>query len=68
VKSSARQKHIDSLSGVRGRFLKFSDKIQGWIAVGLIGLFTAVVAYLVDIAQATVFDWKLGTFSFLEMT
>ena len=68
MKSSARQKHIDSLLGVRGRFLRFWDKIQGWIAVALIGLFTAVVAYLVDIAQATVFDWKLGTFSFLEMT
>ena len=61
VKSSARQKYINSLSGIKGGILKFWDKIQGWIAVGMIGFLTAVVAYLVHVAQATVFDWKSGT-------
>jgi chloride channel 3/4/5 len=28
--------------------------------VFLIGIFMAIIAYLVDVAQATVFDWKEG--------
>jgi chloride channel 3/4/5 len=60
VKASARSKHISSLEGIRGNFIRFWDQIQGWITVALIGFFTAVVAYLVDVAQASVFDWKLG--------
>lgn len=60
VKASARQKVINDLIGTRGTLIKYCDKIQGWIAVGMIGFLTATIAYLVDIAQATVFDWKLG--------
>ncbi|KAH0177660.1 CLC voltage-gated chloride channel, partial [Aureobasidium melanogenum] len=33
---------------------------SGWIAAAMIGALTACVAYLVDIAAATVSDWKLG--------
>ena len=60
VKASATEKHINELTGVRGRVIRTWDAIQGWMAVALIGFFTAVVAFLVDIGQATVFDWKLG--------
>ena len=61
VKASAREKHIENLVGIRGSLVRFWDKVQGWVAVALIGFLTAVVAFLVDIAQATVFDWKLGS-------
>lgn len=61
VKASAREKYISGLTGIRGRLIQTWDAIQGWTAVALIGFFTAVVAFLVDIAQATMFDWKLGT-------
>ena len=61
VKASARQKYINGLSGIRGSCVRIWDKVQGWVGVALIGFFTAVVAYLVDIAQATVFDWKVGS-------
>ena len=60
VKASAREKYISGLTGIRGRLIQTWDAIQGWTAVALIGFFTAVVAFLVDVAQATVFDWKLG--------
>jgi chloride channel 3/4/5 len=51
---------MSDITGIRGKLIQFWDQIQGWITVVLIRFFTAVVAYLVDIAQAIVFDWKLG--------
>ena len=36
------------------------DSASGWIAAAIIGTLTASVAFLVDIAEATVSDWKLG--------
>jgi len=60
VKDSFRLRAIQSTKGVRGRFLYAFNSCQGWIAVALIGLLTACVAFLVDVATATVSDWKLG--------
>lgn len=34
--------------------------MSGWIAVAIIGSLTACVAFVVDVAEATVSDWKLG--------
>lgn len=36
------------------------DSASGWIAAAIIGTLTACVAFLVDVAEATVSDWKLG--------
>lgn len=36
------------------------DSCQGWVAAALIGIFTALVAFLVDVAEATISDYKLG--------
>jgi chloride channel 3/4/5 len=36
------------------------DSCQGWVAASLIGILTAIVAFLVDVAEATVSDWKTG--------
>ena len=36
------------------------DQCQGWVAAVLIGLFTAIVAFLVDIAEQTISDYKVG--------
>ena len=36
------------------------DSCQGWIAVALIGMLTACVAFVVDVGVATVSDWKMG--------
>lgn len=36
------------------------EDCSGWIAAAFIGILTACVAFLVDVAEATVSDWKLG--------
>ena len=36
------------------------ETCSGWIAAALIGILTACVAFLVDVAEETVSDWKLG--------
>jgi chloride channel 3/4/5 len=51
---------IHSRKGARFRFLALFDEASGWIAAALIGTLTACVAYLVDVAEATVSDWKGG--------
>jgi chloride channel 3/4/5 len=43
-----------------GRALAVWNGCQGWIAAVMIGIFTAVVAYLVDVAEVTVADYKSG--------
>lgn len=60
AKDSARLRFIRGRDGLRFRIVGLLDKASGWIAAALIGTLTAGVAFLVDIAQATVSDWKLG--------
>jgi hypothetical protein len=40
--------------------LAFLDGAQGWILSALVGFITATIAYLVDVSEAPVFDWKEG--------
>ena len=60
VKDSYRWRALHSRKGLRARALRMLDASSSWLAVALMGICTAVVAWLVDIAQATVSDWKLG--------
>lgn len=60
MKDSNRTRSIHDRKGTRYRFLALFDDASGWIAAALIGSLTACVAYLVDVAEATVSDWKLG--------
>ncbi|KAF2833062.1 hypothetical protein CC86DRAFT_441730 [Ophiobolus disseminans] len=60
VKDSYRFRYIQSRRGLRYKILSLFDACSGWIAVVLIGTLTACVAFIVDIAVATVSDWKLG--------
>lgn len=60
VKDSFRTRSIRSKPGIRGRLISAFESSQGWIAAALIGVLTACVAFLVDVAEATVSDWKLG--------
>lgn len=46
--------------GLQSRIYSIWDSSQGWIAAALIGIFTAVVAFLVDIVEATISDYKVG--------
>ncbi|KAL8744455.1 MAG: hypothetical protein Q9190_003306 [Brigantiaea leucoxantha] len=60
VKDSFRSRAARSQRGIRGVFLSMFESGQGWIAAALIGILTACVAFCVDVAEATVSDWKLG--------
>ncbi|KAL8729891.1 MAG: hypothetical protein Q9166_004448 [cf. Caloplaca sp. 2 TL-2023] len=60
VKDSFRSRSIHSQRGIRGAVGSAFESGQGWIAAALIGILTACVAFCVDVAEATVSDWKFG--------
>lgn len=60
VKDSYRLRFIHNRKGLRYKLVSLFDEASGWIAAAIIGCLTACVAFLVDIAEATVSDWKLG--------
>ena len=60
VKSSYRYRSVHSKPGFRYAIVSTFEDCSGWIAAAIIGIFAACVAFLVDIAEATVSDWKLG--------
>jgi chloride channel 3/4/5 len=60
VKDSYRFRYIHSRQGLRYKALSLFDACSGWIAVVVIGTLTACVAFVVDVAVATVSDWKQG--------
>ncbi|KAH8727602.1 chloride channel-like protein 3 [Phaeosphaeriaceae sp. PMI808] len=60
VKDSYRFRYTQSRPGLRFKFISLLDACSGWFAVILIGTLTACVAFVVDIAVATISDWKLG--------
>lgn len=45
---------------IRGRLWVLFDSAQGWILVAVIGCITALFAYFIDVAEASVFDYKEG--------
>lgn len=60
VKDSYRCRFVHSRKGFRYRLVALFDSASGWVAAAVIGILTACVAFLVDIAAATVSDWKTG--------
>lgn len=60
MKDSYRYRWIHGRKGIRNKLLSFFDSASGWIAAAIIGTLTACVAFIVDVAAATVSDWKLG--------
>ncbi|TQN66710.1 H(+)/Cl(-) exchange transporter 4 [Colletotrichum shisoi] len=60
TKDSSRARRLHARPGIRGRLLRWFDQSQGWIAAAVIGLLTALVAFVVDVSVATVGDLKEG--------
>ena len=60
VKESFRFRSIHARPGIRFRLVAAFDDCQAWLAAAIIGTLTACAAFLVDVAVATVDDWKLG--------
>jgi len=60
IADAHRVKALRSRTDIRGRILAFFDGTQGWLLSALVGFLTATIAYLVDVSEAPVFDWKEG--------
>lgn len=60
VQDSNRYRYVHSGNSAREKLFAALDAASGWIAAALMGLLTACVAFLVDISEATISDWKFG--------
>lgn len=60
IADAYRVKALRSRRDIRGRISAWFDGAQGWILVAIIGVLTALVAYLVNITENTLYDWKQG--------
>ena len=60
IADSYRVKALRSRKGLWGRILLAFDGAQGWILSALSGFVVALLAYVVDVSESTVFDFKNG--------
>lgn len=60
IADAYRVKALRSRKDFWGRVYVMFDGAQGWILSAVVGLAVACVAYIVDVAEATVFDFKDG--------
>ncbi|PHH79038.1 hypothetical protein CDD80_5752 [Ophiocordyceps camponoti-rufipedis] len=60
IADSHRVKALRSRRGFWGRAAILYDGVQGWILSALSGFVVALIAYAVDVSEATVFDYKDG--------
>ena len=55
-----RVRELHKRKDIRGRLLSIFDSSEGWILVAIIGVVTACLAYVVDITETAIFDYKEG--------
>ncbi|KAL3417333.1 voltage gated chloride channel [Phlyctema vagabunda] len=60
IADAHRVKALRSRKDIRGRIEALFDGAQGWILSALVGCIVATIAYLVNVSEAPVFDWKDG--------
>jgi chloride channel 3/4/5 len=60
IADSHRVKELRSRKDFWGRLRVIFDGAQGWILSALCGFIVALMAYTVDVAESTVFDFKEG--------
>ncbi|SMR48767.1 unnamed protein product [Zymoseptoria tritici ST99CH_1E4] len=60
IADAYRVKELRSRRDFRGRVKAFFDGAQGWLLVFVIGCVTAGFAYMIDVTEAKIFDWKTG--------
>ncbi len=60
IADSYRVKALRSRKGVWGRIQLMYDASQGWILSALSGFLIALVAYIVNVSEAVMFDYKDG--------
>ncbi|KAK5726680.1 hypothetical protein LTR15_002568 [Elasticomyces elasticus] len=60
IADAYRVKELQSRKGFRGKAQALFDGAQGWLLVAMIGMITAGFAYVIDVTEAVVFDYKTG--------
>jgi chloride channel 3/4/5 len=60
IADAYRVKELRSRKDWRGRLEALFDGAQGWILVAIIGCIVAGIAYLIDVTEAAIFDYKTG--------
>ncbi|TKA40494.1 hypothetical protein B0A54_08951 [Friedmanniomyces endolithicus] len=60
IADAYRVKELRSRKDFRGRIQAVFDGAQGWLVVAVIGIVTAGFAYVIDVTEATIFDYKTG--------
>lgn len=60
IADAYRVKELRSRKDFRGRVTALYDSAQGWIIVAIVGMLTAGFAYIIDVTEAAVFDFKTG--------
>lgn len=60
IADAYRVKALRSRKDFWGRVYVMFDGAQGWILSAVVGLLVACIAYIVDVSEATVFDFKDG--------
>ncbi|KAI1247782.1 hypothetical protein MGN70_011675 [Eutypa lata] len=60
IADAYRAKALRSRRDFWGRLIVLFDAAQGWILSAVVGFLVAVLAYCVDVAETTVFDYKDG--------
>jgi chloride channel 3/4/5 len=60
IADAHRLKALRSRKDLRGRIAAFFDASQGWVLSALCGVIIALIAYVVDVSEVTIFDYKDG--------
>lgn len=60
IADAHRAKALRSRKDLWGRVYLLFDAAQGWILSALVGFIVAVMAYIINVSEQTLFDWKYG--------
>ena len=60
IAAAFRAKTLGNRGGALGQLEVWWDDAQGWLLAAVVGVLVAVMAFLVDITEASLFDLKLG--------
>ncbi|KAF2448697.1 hypothetical protein P171DRAFT_218030 [Karstenula rhodostoma CBS 690.94] len=60
ISDAYRVKALRNRKDFWGRVSAWFDGAQAWLLVAIIGVLTALVAYFVNMAESTLYDWKEG--------
>lgn len=60
IADAYRVKQLRSRKDFAGRLIVLFDGAQGWVLSALVGVLVALLAYCVNVAETTIFDYKDG--------